>query len=121
MECYAGIDVSLKGSSICVVDATGKIVRETRVPSEPEALVAFFRQLGLPMTRIGLEAGPLSQWLIWGVARQASLDLLHSHTRDPDGGREAGLVARGRDQCRGGARSLPRDRPAASTHIRSDP
>ena len=120
MEHFAGIDVSLKDGSVCVVDSTGRIVREAKVASEPEALVGFFRQLGVPLTRIGLEVGPLSQWLIWGIARQASLDLLHSHTRDPDGGREAGLVARGRDQCRGGARSLPRDRPAASTHIRSD-
>ena len=121
MEHYAGIDVSLERSSVCGVDSTGRIVREAKVASEPEALVGFFRQLGLPLTRVGLEAGPLSQWLIWGIARQASLDLLHSHTRDSDGGREAGLVARGREQRRGGARSLPRGRSAASTHIRSDP
>jgi transposase len=63
MEHYAGIDVSLERSSVCVVDAGGRIVREAKVPSEPEALVAFFRQLGLPLTRVGLEAGPLSQWL----------------------------------------------------------
>ena len=65
MEHYAGIDVSLERSSVCVVDATGRIIREAKVPSEPEALVAFFGQLGLRPTRIGLEAGPLSQWLIW--------------------------------------------------------
>ena len=58
MEHYAGIDVSLERSSVCVVDATGRIVREAKVASEPEALVAFFGQLGLPLTRIGLEAGP---------------------------------------------------------------
>jgi transposase len=64
MEHYAGIDVSLERSSVCVVDATGRIVRETKVASEPEALVAFFGRLGVPLARIGLEAGPLSQWLI---------------------------------------------------------
>ena len=58
MEYYAAIDVSLELSSVCVVDGVGKIVRETKVASEPEALVAFFRDLGLMMTRIGLEAGP---------------------------------------------------------------
>ena len=42
MEYYAGIDVSLKESSICVVDASGMITRETKVASEPETLVAFF-------------------------------------------------------------------------------
>ena len=60
MEHYAGIDVSLERSSVCVVDASGRIVREAKVPSEPEALADFFRQLGLPLTRVGLEAGPLS-------------------------------------------------------------
>ena len=67
MEHYAGIDVSLERSSVCVVDAGGRIVREAKVPSEPEALVAFFRRLGLPLTRVGLEAGPLSQWLHDGL------------------------------------------------------
>jgi len=47
MEHYAGIDVSLELSSVCVVDAQGKIVREAKVASEPEALLAFFVSLGL--------------------------------------------------------------------------
>lgn len=63
MEYYAGIDVSLKESSVCVVDATGKLVREAKVGSEPECLVEFFDRLDFPVERIGLEAGPLSQWL----------------------------------------------------------
>lgn len=63
MEQHAGIDVSLKLSSVCIVDTSGKIVRETKVASEPEALIAFFKGLSVPVTRIGLEAGPLSQWL----------------------------------------------------------
>src|SRR4051794_23644629 len=67
VEHYAGIDVSLERSSVCVVDATGRIVREAKVASEPEALVDFFRRLGLPLTRVGLEAGPLSQWLHAGL------------------------------------------------------
>jgi transposase len=64
MEHYAGIDVSLELSSVCVVDAAGRIVREAKVPSEPEALVAWLRGLGLQLARIGLEARPLSQRLI---------------------------------------------------------
>ena len=67
MEYYAGIDVSLKESSVCVVDATGKVVREVKVASEPEALVRYFDELELPVSRIGLEAGPLSQWLHAGL------------------------------------------------------
>src|ERR1700720_400250 len=69
MEHYAGIDVSLELSSVCVVDAQGKIVRETKVASEPEALVALFASLGFAVKRIGLEAGPLSAWLHAGLKR----------------------------------------------------
>src|SRR4051794_10215956 len=68
MEHFAGIDVSLKDSSICVVDAAGRIVREGKVASEPETLVAWFREVGFAVTRIGLEAGPLSQWLHAGFS-----------------------------------------------------
>jgi len=53
--------VSLELSSVCVVDAQGKIVKEAKVASEPEAVVAFFEALGFAAKRIGLEAGPLSQ------------------------------------------------------------
>lgn len=67
MEYYAGIDVSLKECSVCVVDGAGKIVREIKVASEPEALVRYFDELELPVSRIGLEAGPLSQWLYAGL------------------------------------------------------
>src|SRR3712207_4602770 len=67
MEHYVGIDVSLELSSVCVMDAAGKVVREAKVRSEPEALVAFLAGLGVAVTRVGLEAGPLSQWLHAGL------------------------------------------------------
>ena len=68
MEQYAGLDVSLEATSVCVVDATGRVVREAKVPSEPEALVSWFAGQDAAMMRIGLEAGPLSQWLFAGMA-----------------------------------------------------
>src|SRR4029453_11647358 len=77
---YAGIDVSLEQSSVCVVDASGKIVREAKVPTEPEVLVRFFGQLGLLVTRIGLEAGPLSQWLHASLT-EAGLETVLLETR----------------------------------------
>jgi transposase len=67
MEQYAGIDVSLESASVCVVDASGRIIREAKVASEPETLIAWFLGLGTELTRIGLEAGPLSQWLYAGM------------------------------------------------------
>ena len=80
MEYYAGIDVSLGHSSVCVVDITGKIVRQAKVASEPDALVRFFRQLDVQVTRIGLEAGPLSQWLHAGLS-EAGFDTVLLETR----------------------------------------
>src|SRR6516225_5883223 len=84
MEYYAGIDVSLEASSICVVDASGKIVRETKVSSEPEALIAWFKSLPFTLARIGLEAGPLSQWLYAGLKEAGfAVELLETrHVRD---------------------------------------
>jgi transposase len=84
MEYYAGIDVSLECSSVCVMDGSGKFVREAKVASEPEALIGWFGSLGLGLERIGLEAGPLSQWL-YAAMREAGLavELLETrHVRD---------------------------------------
>jgi transposase len=84
MDHYAGIDVSLEYSSVCVVDANGKIVREGKVLSEPDALISWFGSLGLELSRIGLEAGPLSQWL-YAAMKQVGLvvELLETrHVRD---------------------------------------
>lgn len=80
MDHYAGIDVSLECSSVCVVEESGKIVREAKVASEPDALVSWFAGLGLRLSRIGLEAGPLSQWLYGGL-RQAGLAVELLETR----------------------------------------
>src|ERR671912_1156739 len=105
MEHYAGIDVSLEQSSICVVDATGRIVRETKVPSEPEALVTLFRQLSVPVTRIGLEAGPLSQWLHAGLAR-AGFEAVLLETRHVKAALSAMVVKTDRKDARGIAQLL---------------
>ena len=84
MKHYAGIDVSLEASSVCVVDGAGKIVREAKVLSEPEDLIAWFKALPFALTRIGLEAGPLSQWLYAGLKEAGfAVELLETrHVRD---------------------------------------
>ena len=84
MEYYAGIDVSLEASSVCVVDASGKIVKEGKVLSEPQALIAWFKALPFACERIGLEAGPLSQWLYAGLKEAGlAVELLETrHVRD---------------------------------------
>ena len=100
MDHYAGIDVSLECSSVCVVDASGKIVREAKVASEPAALIAWFGSLGLGLERIGLEAGPLSQWL-FAAMRQAGLALELLETRHVRKAFEAMPVKSDRNDARG--------------------
>ena len=105
MEHYAGIDVSLEQSSVCVVDATGRTVREAEVPSEPEALVAFLRGLDLPIVRVGLEAGPLSQWLHDGL-REAGFEAVLLETRHVKAALSAMAVKTDRRDARGIAQLL---------------
>jgi transposase len=105
VEHYAGIDVSLERSSVCVVDATGKIVREAEVASEPEALVVLLRQLGLPLARVGLEAGPLSQWLHAGLA-EAGFEAVLLETRHVKAALSAMVVKTDRKDARGIAQLL---------------
>ena len=105
MEHYAGIDVSLELSSLCVLDATGKAVRETKVASEPEALVAFLRGLELPIARVGLEAGPLSQWLYDGL-QVAGYDVKLLETRHVKAALSAMAIKTNRRDARGIAQLL---------------
>ena len=102
VDYYVGIDVSLEKSSVCVVDATGRIVREIKVVSESEALVALLAGLELAVARVGLEAGPLSQWLHDGLAA-AGHEVLLLETRHVKAHRLAGPAASARLRLNDGA------------------
>jgi transposase len=80
MDHFAGLDVSVKETSVCIVDDTGKIVREVKVVSEPEMLLGVLKNPGYHFKRIGLEAGPLSQWLFSALA-EAGLPVICVETR----------------------------------------
>ena len=75
MDHFAGLDVSVKETSVCIVDDAGNVVREVKVTSEPEALLAVLRNPAYRFKRIGLEAGPLSQWL-FGALAEAELPVV---------------------------------------------
>lgn len=105
MEYFAAIDVSLELSSVCVVDGTGKIVCEKKTVSEPEALVALFRNIGLSFTRIGLEAGPLSQWLHAGLMA-AGFPAILIETRHVKAALKAMTVKTDRNDARGMAQLM---------------
>lgn len=70
MENYAGNDVSLKESSVCVVGGTGKVIREVKVASEPEAVVRYFTELELPVCRVGSRRGRDHNGCIQGFVSQ---------------------------------------------------
>ena len=61
MAHFVGLDVSVKETSVCVVDDAGKVILEQKVPTEPDAIIALLTSLGVTCGRIGIEAGPLSQ------------------------------------------------------------
>jgi transposase len=77
---FAGLDVSVKETNVCIVDDTGEIVREAKVASEPDALLAVLANPAYRFKRIGLEAGPLSQWLFSALA-EAGLPVICVETR----------------------------------------
>jgi transposase len=72
---YVGLDVSLKLTAICIVDQSGKIVREGTAASNPEAIAAFVRLHAPHVTRIGLEAGATSTWL-WTELNKMGLPII---------------------------------------------
>lgn len=105
MEYYVGIDVSLKESSVCVVDGQGKIVRETKAASEPGSLCALIGGFGFSITRIGLEAGPLSHWLRRGLI-DAGFEVVLLETRHVKAALSAMTVKTDRKDARGIAHIL---------------
>jgi transposase len=75
MQYYVGLDISVKETSVCIIDKAGKVIREVRVATEPVAIFAVLTEEPLAIERIGLEAGPLSQWLV--AERRPGSPLFH--------------------------------------------
>jgi transposase len=105
MENYAGLDVSLKETSLCIVDGAGKIICETKVASELEALVGYFSSLTIKIVRIGLEAGPVSQWL-HAALTQAGFEVVLLETRHVKAALSAMTIKTDRRDARGIAQLL---------------
>ena len=80
MAHFVGLDVSVKETAVCVVDEAGKVVLEQKVASEPDDIVTLLTSIGVDYGRVGIEAGPLSQWLVNGLA-EADLPVICVETR----------------------------------------
>jgi transposase len=105
MDHFAGLDVSVKETSVCIVDDTGRIVREVKVASEPEALLQVLRNPIYRFKRIGLEAGPLSQWLFSALA-EAGLPVICVETRHMRAVLQAQINKTDRNDARGMAQMM---------------
>ncbi len=105
MKHYAGLDVSLKETSICIVDETGSICREMKAPSHPEDLARVLQDPSWRLARIGLEAGPLSQWLFSGLA-EAGLPVVCIETRHTKAFLKAQVNKSDRNDARGIAQMM---------------
>ena len=105
MEHFAGLDVSVKQTSVCIVDDTGRIVREVKVASEPEALLQVLGNTAYRFKRIGLEAGPLSQWLFSALA-EAGLPVICVETRHMRAVLKAQINKTDRNDARGMAQMM---------------
>ena len=105
MDHFAGLDVSVKETSVCVVDDAGKIVRELKVASEPAALLAVLKNGTYRFKRIGLEAGPLSQWLYSALA-EADLPVICVETRHMRALLKAQINKTDRNDARGMAQMM---------------
>src|SRR5215467_4264724 len=105
MDHFAGLDVSVKDTSVCIVDGAGKIVREVKVASEPDALLHVLRTAAYHFKRIGLEAGPLSQWLFSALV-EANLPVICVETRHMRAVLKAQINKTDRNDARGMAQMM---------------
>ena len=105
MDYFAGLDVSVKETSVCIVDDAGKIVREARVASEPEALLQVLTKTIYRFKRVGLEAGPLSQWL-YSVLAEAGLPVICVETRHMRAALKSRINKTDRNDARGMAQMM---------------
>jgi transposase len=105
MDYFAGLDVSVKETSVCIVDDTGKTIRELKAASEPAALLAVLNTPAYHFKRIGLEAGPLSQWLFSTLA-EAGLPVICVETRHMRAVLKAQINKTDRNDARGIAQMM---------------
>src|SRR5258705_4430171 len=105
MDHFAGLDVSVNETSVCIVDDAGRIVREVKVASEPDALLPVLTSPAYHFKRIGLEAGPLSQWLYSAFA-EAELPVVCVETRHMQAVLKAQINKTDRNDARGIAQMM---------------
>jgi transposase len=105
MEFYAGLDVSLETTSVCVVDREGKVIREGKLASDPDAIETFLAEWGIHLKRIGLEAFSFSGWLFTGL-EEKGLPVVCIETRHAKAAMNAMLNKTDKNDARGIAQMM---------------
>jgi transposase len=105
MKLYVALDVSLAKTAVCAMDHDGNLVREVEVPSCPDALAALLRGYEAELERVGMEAGPMSEWLVRGLAEHG-IDAVLMETRQAHKALSAMTVKTDRNDARGLAHLL---------------
>ena len=100
MAFYAGLDVSLEATSVCVMNGEGKVVREGKLPSDPEAIELFLAEWGIHLKRVGLEAFSFSAWL-YAALDEKGLPVVCIETRHTKAALNAMLNKTDRNDARG--------------------
>ena len=80
MTYFVGLDVSVEETAVCVVDELGKVISERKVQTEPDDIAALLTTIGGDYAKVGIEAGPLSQWLVNGLC-ETDLPVICVETR----------------------------------------
>lgn len=105
MKYFAGLEVSVQETSVCLVDETGRICREMKIVSHPDDLVLALKNLDWELVRVGLEAGPMSQWLYSGLT-EAGLPAIYIETRHAKAFLKAQVNKTERNDARGIAQMM---------------
>jgi transposase len=118
MEYYAGLDVGLKSTFICVADSEGMVVHEEEVASDASAIAQALRRRKVCYERVGLETGQLSIWLTKGLAGEG-LPVVCMDARQVAAGLSARINKTDKNDARGIAHLL-RCGLYREVHIKSD-
>jgi transposase len=117
MEFYAGLDVSLEATSVCVVNGEGTVVREAKLPSDSDAIELFLSEWGVRLKRVGLEAFSFSAWL-FAALDEKGLPVVCVETRHAKAAMSAMLNKTDRNDARGLAQ-LMRTGWFRAVHVKS--
>ena len=102
---YAALDVSQEKTTVCIMARDGSLIQEAVVPSDPPSLAAYLEEHRDGLERIGLEAGPLSEWIVRGLADHGLTAIL-METRQIRAALSAQIIKTDRKDARGMAHLL---------------